>query len=108
MKSQPTNEALDNELSRLQKLNQELTEKLEEYSKCDYDTSKPLPSHLGISIDDIEKQEKDMNKEWRKRKRGCMEIIDMVSEGLEKKPKEFIEDLGLETDEDLGLTCPKK
>lgn len=46
--------------------------------------------------------------EWRKRKRGCKEIIDVLSEGLDKRPTEIIEELGIETDEDCDVVCPKK
>jgi hypothetical protein len=41
--------------------------------------------------------------EWRKRKRACMEIIDIISESADLNRKEFIKKLGIETDEDVGV-----
>ena len=41
--------------------------------------------------------------QWRRRKNMCKEIIDQISEGCNKKPSELIDELGLETDEALGL-----
>lgn len=56
----------------------------------------------------VEKNALEFEVEWRKRKRGWMEIIDILSEGMDKKPTEIMEELGIETDEDCNIICPKK
>ncbi|EFC50517.1 predicted protein, partial [Naegleria gruberi] len=43
-------------------------------------------------------------KEWRLRKRLTKEIIDKISESTEKKPAEIIDDLGIDTDEIVGVS----
>ncbi|CAI2369696.1 unnamed protein product [Moneuplotes crassus] len=100
IKIEPTNAELDAELEALTSENLRLEGRLEEYGDVQEDRS--------ISIDDIEKQEKLFSKEWRVRKKGFMEIIDTISEALEKKPKELMEEIGIETDEDYNVVCPKK
>ncbi|KER22806.1 hypothetical protein T265_09175 [Opisthorchis viverrini] len=45
--------------------------------------------------------------EWRKRKRIAMDIIDAVAEGYPKSKKQLMSDVGIETDEDCGVTFPK-
>ncbi|TNV77411.1 hypothetical protein FGO68_gene16095 [Halteria grandinella] len=44
--------------------------------------------------------------EWKKRKRGCMDVVDQVSESVDMNRKEFIKKLGLETDEEYKVVCP--
>lgn len=59
-----------------------------------------------VSEEDIEKGRKEMGRycqEWRKRKRACMEIIDMISESADMNRKEFIKKLGIETDEEARV-----
>jgi hypothetical protein len=46
-----------------------------------------------ISEEEIEKAKKDVirfGNEWRKRKRGCMEIVDTICESADLNRKEFI------------------
>ena len=43
------------------------------------------------------------HKEWRVRRRICLEIVDMISESVDKTRKEFSETVGLEADEDYGV-----
>lgn len=40
---------------------------------------------------------------WRKRKRMCNDIVDQVLENVNKKPKELMEEMGIETDADVGV-----
>eukprot|EP00035_Acanthoeca_spectabilis_P017793 m.375453 g.375453 ORF g.375453 m.375453 type:complete len:210 (+) comp16698_c1_seq2:64-693(+) len=40
---------------------------------------------------------------WRKRKRMCNDIVDQVLENANKKPKELMEEMGIETDADVGV-----
>ena len=35
-----------------------------------------------------------------------MEVIDQVSESVDMNRKDFVKKLGIETDEDIKLTCP--
>jgi hypothetical protein len=37
-------------------------------------------------------------------KRGCREIIDMIAESTDTKPKDLTKKLELETDEDVGVS----
>ncbi|KAJ8902405.1 hypothetical protein NDN08_006810 [Rhodosorus marinus] len=48
----------------------------------------------------VEDQYKKMRKEWTSRKRTAKDILDGISEGSGKKPKELVEEIGLETDEE--------
>ena len=48
----------------------------------------------------IEKQYEVANKAWKQRKKLCNDIIGMLTESISKKPREFIEELGLEVDPD--------
>ena len=59
-----------------------------------------------ISEEEIE----DANKElfyyasnWKRLKRGCREMIDMIAESADMNPKEFIKKVELETDEDNAV-----
>jgi len=45
-------------------------------------------------------------KEWRKRKRMGSEIVDAILEGYPKSKKELLEEVGVETDEDVGVKIP--
>ena len=44
---------------------------------------------------------------WKKVKRGCREMMDVISEQADINPKDFIKNLGLETDEDYGINPDK-
>ena len=44
--------------------------------------------------------------EWRKRKRICMNIVDAILENYPKSKKVLFEEIGLETEEDLGIKIP--
>ncbi|XP_078385679.1 homologous-pairing protein 2 homolog [Cetorhinus maximus] len=45
-------------------------------------------------------------KEWRKRKRMAADLTDAVLEGYPKSRKQFLEEIGIETDEDHKVTVP--
>ncbi|KAM8824131.1 homologous-pairing protein 2 homolog [Synchiropus picturatus] len=47
-------------------------------------------------------------KEWRKRKRLAVDMIDAIMEGYPKSKKELLEEIGIETDEDHGVVIPDK
>jgi shikimate kinase len=48
----------------------------------------------------------DYEKAWRKRKRIVKEIMDTVLENSEMTKKTLLETIGIETDEDAGVTLP--
>lgn len=65
----------------------------------------------GITPEDAKKYQDDFDKrckQWKERKKKCKEIIDLLSEGIEKKPSEIYEELDLETDEKHGLKLEYK
>ena len=45
--------------------------------------------------------------EWRKRKRSCMEVVNSILENYPKSKKILLEDIGVETDEDAGVSLPQ-
>ena len=65
----------------------------------------------GITPEDSVNAEKSFNERcmaWHKRKRLCKEIIDTLSEGMDKKPKVIMEELELETDEQYHVNLEYK
>jgi hypothetical protein len=92
-----SNEQLNAEILRLKRANEEMAGSLEKYEGGQVQM---------ISEEDIDKARKDVARqhvEWRKRKRGCMEIIDTICEGADLNRKEFIKKLGIELDEDAKV-----
>lgn len=58
---------------------------------------------------DLMKAEGDLKKwqlEWKKRKRGCMDVVNSISESMEMNRKDFLKKVGLETDEENKVVCP--
>ena len=58
---------------------------------------------------DLLKAENELKKwqvEWKRRKRGCMDIINSISESMDVNKKDFIKKIGLETDEECKVVCP--
>lgn len=45
-------------------------------------------------------------KHWRTRKRLCMEMVNAVLDNCEMKKSVLLEEMGIETDEDCGVTIP--
>jgi len=56
----------------------------------------------------INKEHQKVVKEWRKRKRMCMDVVNAIleNEGCTKSKKELIEEMGIDTDEDMGVSFP--
>ncbi|KAM9368744.1 homologous-pairing protein 2 homolog [Phaethornis superciliosus] len=46
------------------------------------------------------------HREWRRRKRMATELLEAILEGYPKSKKQFLEEVGIETDEDQGVTLP--
>ncbi|ROT80199.1 hypothetical protein C7M84_001049 [Penaeus vannamei] len=57
--------------------------------------------------DKINSENEKMVKMWRKRRRMAMDILDAILEGYPKKKKDLFDDIGIETDEDVGVKLPK-
>jgi hypothetical protein len=49
-----------------------------------------------------------MRDEWRKRKEKCNDFIEQLADGMEKKDKDVVNMLELETDEAVGVKMPRK
>lgn len=49
-----------------------------------------------------------MRAEWKQRRDKCRDFIEQLADGMEKKPKEVIKLLDLETDENVGVELPPK
>ncbi|MCL4128774.1 UNVERIFIED_CONTAM: hypothetical protein GTU68_029210 [Idotea baltica] len=65
-------------------------------------------SSATVRVSRVEKEriEEDRNrklKEWRKRKRLATEVLDAILEGYPKSKKELFQDIGIETDQDVGV-----
>ncbi|XP_041087652.1 homologous-pairing protein 2 homolog [Polyodon spathula] len=54
----------------------------------------------------VYKERSQFVKEWKKRKRLTNDIMDAVLEGYPKSKKQFLEEVGVETDEDCKVTVP--
>ena len=62
-----------------------------------------------LSEGDVKKLEATLvkhNLEWKKRKRGCTEVVDTISESAEMNRREFMKKVGVETDEENRVVCP--
>jgi hypothetical protein len=60
----------------------------------------------GISPEDAARYQLEFKtrcEQWRERKNKCSEILDTLSDAADKKPRQLIEELELETDEALGI-----
>ena len=44
---------------------------------------------------------------WKKYKKGCKEIVDIISESSEQNPKTFMAKVGIETDEEYQADLSK-
>ncbi len=60
------------------------------------------------STKQIKKEFNDMRNEWKSRKEKCVDFIDNLSDAMEKRPKDIIKLLDLETDESIGVKLPPK
>jgi len=47
-----------------------------------------------------------MQMEWKKKRRGCSDVIDTISESVDMNRKEFSKKVGIETDEENKVVCP--
>jgi len=99
LESQPTTDKAEKEV-------QEREEKVNSYKER---LDQLRLSRVKVSKEDVEKVEKERDKalkEYRKRKRICMEIVDSILEGYPKSKKNLLEEVGIETDEEVGFKPP--
>ena len=57
----------------------------------------------------MEKAIKDYNSSrllWRDRKLACMDALEMIADGMGKKVKIVMGDMGVDADEDVGVSLP--
>ena len=99
LRSQPTTEDAEKEIQSLEKTVSGLEERLHKVSNEQNLVSK-------VERETIKKKHELAVKEWRKRKRMCTNIIDAILENYPKSKKDFFEDVGIETDEEVGAKIP--
>jgi 26S proteasome regulatory subunit (ATPase 3-interacting protein) len=96
LESEPTDAALDGELRRLEGEAEAKRARLERAA---------AGAEL-VRVEDVEKvraQLRALVKEWRRRKNACLDMVDAaLGEESTQKPREFLAEHGLETDEDAG------
>ncbi|XP_029642237.1 homologous-pairing protein 2 homolog [Octopus sinensis] len=114
---------LQNEVSLLEKEQKQLScslsteeaqKQLETYTKDNGKLSEKLVKLKAGNAIVITKEEKDKIyqerqkcvKEWKKRKRMANDILNAILEGYPKTKKHLYEEIGVETDEDCGVTIP--
>ncbi|KAK7792377.1 hypothetical protein R5R35_007729 [Gryllus longicercus] len=95
--SSPTTENAIKDLDVLQNKVDKLKEKLKNLSQ----TSVPISKK---DFEETKKEHERMTKEWRKRKSTCMSIVNSILESYPKTKKELLDDIGIETDEDVGIS----
>ena len=69
------------------------------YKRLKEDTKLVTPEEKKVVSDQLEK----FRTEWRKRKKMAMNCVDILCEKSEQKPKKFMEDIGVETDEECRI-----
>lgn len=62
-------------------------------------------AHIVLEKDkqQVKKDYEQITKEYRKRKRMCMDILDSILENCPKSKKALFEEIGVETDENVGI-----
>lgn len=99
LQAQPTDAALDARLDELHKTCAEQEQRLQ-----------ALGSGPKVSRKDRERTVKRANeyrKQWVKRRRQAMDVVEMIADGWEKKVKHVVDAIGVETDEEYNVTVPE-
>ena len=100
LKSSLTNDEANNELEKLLEVNKSLKERL----------SKLENNQEVISAEDkdkIVKLHSSAVAQWKKRKRMASDVLDSILEGWPKTKKSLFEEIGVDTDESVGVAVPK-
>lgn len=85
---------------------QELKEECSGY-RARLEKIKSASNHITPEEKDKVYKERDLYvKEWKKRKRLASDMINSILEGYPKSKKEFLEEVGVETDEDCKVVLP--
>ena len=95
-----TNTELQSEISQLQKDIANLESTIKPYKSG---------GRKMITQNEIAKAEANLKKyqvEWKRRRKGCMEAMDQISESVDMNRKDFIKKIGIETDEENKVSCP--
>ncbi|XP_061701437.1 homologous-pairing protein 2 homolog isoform X2 [Syngnathoides biaculeatus] len=92
-----------------QEMTSEIARLRDECSGCRerLDKIKSVANH--VTPEEKDKVLKEHNiyvKEWRKRKRLASDMMDAILEGYPKSKKQFLEEVGVETDEDYKVVVP--
>ena len=99
LQSQPTNVEAENAISEAEKIIGAMEERLQKLSNEQNLISKE-------EKESISKNHELAVKEWRKRKRMCTDVMNAILEGYPKSKKDFLEEVGIETDEDFDVKIP--
>ena len=99
LQSQPTNTEAERQIAELESMVCNMEERLHKLSNEQNLVTKE-------EKESISKNHEIAIKEWRKRKRMCTNVIDAILEGYPKSKKDFLEEVGIETDEDMGVKIP--
>lgn len=57
--------------------------------------------------DSVKKESEGMTKQWRKRRRLALDMLDAILEGYSHTKVHLYEEIGVETDQDAGVVLPK-
>ncbi|KAI7803854.1 homologous-pairing protein 2 homolog [Triplophysa rosa] len=87
---------------QIQELQAECSEYKERLNKTQSATNHVTPEER----EKVYKERETYVKEWRKRKRLVSDMIGSILEGYPKSKKQFLEEAGIETDEDHKVTIP--
>ena len=99
LQSQPTNAEAESQIAELESMVCNMEERL-------YKLSNEQNLVTKEEKESISKNHELAIKEWRKRKRMCTNVIDAILESYPKSKKDFFEEVGIETDEDMGVKIP--
>eukprot|EP00794_Sanderia_malayensis_P003394 gene3394-3884_t len=88
---------------RLEQLTGECSSMQERIKKIESASNSVTP----VEKDKIYKDHKECDQHWRKRKRMAMDIINCILEGYPKSKKQLLEEVGVETDEEVGVSLDK-
>lgn len=101
--SRPMTSAILSEIEALKGDAERLRERRDQLSSEASD-AKPLDTK---AIEAMAKKKESAIKEWRKRKRSCVDVVNSILENYPKSKKILLEDIGVETDEDAGVSLPQ-
>ena len=93
-----TNERYFDEIAKLKSANAEAEVTLKGY------TDGGIKMVTEEEVQQVKTDYNNYQKHWRVRRRACFEIVDMICDSVDQNRKEFMEKVGLETDEEYNVT----